>query len=540
MSRLRSARSRAIMLFTAGVALIGVALASLAPIQATASSHREAPLISGQPQYDNTDLYAFVSPDRPDTTTLIANWIPFEEPAGGPNFYKFATDARYDINIDTDGEGGADLTYRWTFKDRYRNGNTFLYNTGPVTSLHDKDLNFRQTYNLELVRRQGGVFQSSTTLLKDAPVAPSHVGRASIPDYAKLRDQAVRSLPGGAKVFAGQADDPFFLDLRVFDLLYGGNLSEVGDDTLRGYNVNTVALQVPSRLLHRDPKQPVIGVWTTTSRRGALSDYGQVSRLGMPLVNEVVIPSKDKDRFNASSPWKDAQFGKYVTNPELPKLIKAVYGIDAPAEPRNDLVQVFLTGVPGLNQPPNVRPAEMMRLNTAIAPSAAPKRLGVLDGDMAGYPNGRRLTDDVVDISLQVVEGELVGKKNDLGDSVDANDKAFGSTFPYVALPSSGSGEQTAMAQQRATTPQSTAPQGGTEQGNSQQGGAMQGGGPAASGGQGSQARDGMTQLNADNAASRASSDRLPQPVAAAIAAGALAMAAGVVLLARRRPRPVT
>ncbi len=496
MSRLQSARSRAVMLFVAGFALTGVALASLAPNQATASSHREAPLISGQPQYDNTDLYAFVSPDRPDTTTLIANWIPFEEPAGGPNFYKFATDARYDINIDPDGQGGADLTLRWTFKDHYRNPDTFLYNTGPVTSLDDGDLNFRQTYNLELVHRQNGVFRSSTTLLKDAPVAPSNVGRASMPDYGTLRDQAVRSLPGGGKVFAGQADDPFFLDLRVFDLLYGGDLSEVGNDTLKGYNVNTVAIQVPSKLLRKSDKQPVIGVWTSTSRRGALNDYQQVSRLGMPLVNEVVIPVKDKDRFNASSPWKDAQFGKYVTNPELPKLIQSVYGIPAPAEPRNDLVQVFLTGVPGLNQPPGVRPAEMMRLNTSIAPSAAPKRLGVLDGDTAGYPNGRRLTDDVVDISLQVVEGELVGKKNDLGDSVDSNDKAFGSAFPYVALPHSGSGETGTAAARPSAAPQSGAPQGGT-----QQGGAIGGGATAAT------------------------------------AAVALLMAAGVVLLARRRPR---
>jgi hypothetical protein len=529
------------MLFTTGVALVGVALASLAPMQATASSHREAPLISGQPQYDNTDLYAFVSPDRPDTTTLIANWIPFEEPAGGPNFYKFATDARYDINIDTDGQGGADLTYRWTFRDHYRNRGTFLYNSGPVTSLQDQDLNFRQTYDLQLVRRQNGVFQSATTLLSDAPVAPSRVGQASMPDYAKLRAEAVRSLPGGGKAYAGQADDPFFLDLRVFDLLYGGNLSEVGNDTLSDYNVNTVAVQVPSRLLRSSDRQPVIGVWTTTARRGAFGGYTQVSRLGMPLVNEVVIPLKDKDRFNASAPWKDARFASYVTNPELPKLIEAVYGIKAPAEPRDDLVQVFLTGVPGLNQPAAVRPAEMLRLNTAIRPSAAPKRLGVLDGDTAGFPNGRRLTDDVVDISLQVVEGELVGKKNDLGDAVDSNDKAFGSTFPYVALPHSGSGVPGATALRGAVTPR----------GDAGQGDAGQGGAAAAVGGQRSQARDaqardaqarrGLTQLNADNAASRASadrpgsSDRLPPLVVAVIAAGVLAMASGLVLLGRRR-----
>src|SRR6266699_4957681 len=509
MSRFRSARSRAAMLMVTGAVLAATAVASLAPTQAVAPRNREAPLISGQPKYDNTDLYAFVSPDRPDTTTLIANWIPFEDPAGGPNFYKFATDARYDVNIDTDGEGGADL-------------------------------NFRQTYDLQLVRRKGGVFQSSTTLLTNVPVAPSNVGRASMPDYATLRNQAVRSVPGGGKVFAGQADDPFFLDLRVFDLLYGGNLSEVGDDTLRGYNVNTVAIQVPSKLLRSNDEQPIVGVWTTTSRGSALSDFRQVSRLGMPLVNEVVIPRKDKDKFNASVPWKDAQFGRYVTNPELPRLIQSVYGIPAPAEPRNDLVQVFLTGVPGLNQPPKVRPAEMLRLNTSIAPSASPKRLGVLDGDTAGFPNGRRLTDDVVDISLQVVEGELLGKKNDLGDAVDGNDTPFGSAFPYVALPHSGSDVQSAAASKGSTPPGgATPPQGGTTQGAGQQGGATRGNGTATAGAgrQGSTARDGATQLNADNAASRASSDRLPLPVAAAIAAAMVATAAGGILLGRRLGR---
>jgi hypothetical protein len=548
MSRFRSARSRPVLRLAVAAALVGAMVVGLAPA-AGASSHREAPLISGQPQYDNTDVYAFVSPDRPDTTTLIANWIPFEEPAGGPNFYKFATDARYDINIDPDGEGGADLTYRFTFKDHWRNGNTFLYNTGPVRSLDDPNLNFRQTYDLELVRRHNGVFQSSTKILKDAPVAPSNVGKASMPDYATLRNQAIRSLPGGAKVFAGQADDAFFLDLRVFDLLYGGNLSEVGNDTLRGYNVNTVAIQVPSKLLRKRQDQPIIGVWSSTSRRGAFGEYQQVSRLGMPLVNEVVIPSKDKDRFNASSPWKDAQFLKYVTNPELPKLIKAVYGIGAPAEPRNDLVQVFLTGVPGLNQPPKVRPAEMLRLNTTIAPSASPKRLGVLDGDKAGYPNGRRLTDDVVDISLQVVEGELAGNPNDLGDGVDANDKPFGSSFPYVALPTSGSDVRPASqsskaapsagtTQPGAATPSTTTPQPGAMSDNGTQpgaamSGAMQNGATASSDGS-TEARDGMTQLNADNAASRVPSDQLSTPVAAALAAGMVLLAAAVVYLGRR------
>ncbi len=438
MSRSTAARTGAAVLLAASAALVAGGLASLTPGQAGASSHREAPLISGQPQYDNTDVYAFVSPDKPGTTTLVANWLPFEDPAGGPNFYKFATDARYDINIDNDGDSQTDLTYRLTFKDHYKSTNTFLYNTGPVRSLHDPNLNFTQTYDLTLIRRVHGGAVSAQRLASDVPVAPSNVGKASMPDYTALRTQAVRPLASGGQVFAGQADDPFFLDLRVFDLLYGGNLSEVGHDTLHGYNVQTVALQVPSKQLA--PTQPTIGIWSDTQRRTAAGGFTQVSRLGMPLVNEVVIPVKDKDKFNASIPWHDAQFGQYVTDPELPKLIQGIYKIPAPAAPRKDLVQVFLTGVPGLNQPPNARPAEMIRLNTSIPPSKDPQRLGVLAGDKAGYPNGRRLTDDVVDISLQVVEGKLLGAKiPPLGDAVNANDRAFGGTFPYVALPWSGS-----------------------------------------------------------------------------------------------------
>jgi Domain of unknown function (DUF4331) len=438
MSRFTATRAGVAVLLAAGAALTAGGLSSLAPGQAVASSHREAPLISGQPQYDNTDVYAFVSPDKPDTTTLVANWLPFEDPAGGPNFYKFATDARYDINIDNTGDSQTDLTYRWTFKDHYKSKNTFLYNTGPVRSLGDANLNFTQTYDLTLIKRVSGAAVSSQVLASDVPVAPSNVGKASMPDYATLRAQAVRPLSSGGQVFAGQADDSFFLDLRVFDLLYGGNLSEVGNDTLHGYNVQTIALQVPSKLLATT--QPTIGIWSDTQRRNAAGGYTQVSRLGMPLVNEVVIPLKDKDKFNASIPWNDAQFGQYVTDPELPKLIQGIYKIPAPKTPRNDLVQVFLTGVPGLNQPANVRPAEMIRLNTSIPPSKNPNRLGVIAGDKAGYPNGRRLADDVVDVSLQVVEGKLLGAKIPaLGDAVNVNDKAFGATFPYVALPWSGS-----------------------------------------------------------------------------------------------------
>ncbi|MFI6935120.1 DUF4331 domain-containing protein [Streptomyces sp. NPDC050287] len=420
-----------------GLAAAGVA--TLEPGAASASSHREAPLISGQPQYDNTDVYAFVSPDKPDTTTIVANWIPFEEPAGGPNFFPFAEDAQYDLHIDNDGDAQGDLLFRYTFKTHTKNQKTFLYNTGPVTSLDDPDLNVTQTYDIELIklRKQKVVYR--TKVADDVPVAPSNVGKASMPDYNTLRKQAVHKLTNGAQTFAGQADDPFFLDLRVFDLLYGGNLTEVGNDTLKGYNVNSIALQVPNDMITQSHEQPIVGVWSTTQRRNAQGYYSQVSRLGNPLVNEVVNPLKDKDKFNASAPWDDGQFLKNVTNPELPKLIEAIYKIKAPAEPRNDLVDVFLKGVKGLNQPPYVRPSEELRLNTSIKPAASPKRLGVLDGDNAGFPNGRRLTDDVIDASLQVVEGELLGAKNDLGDAVDKNDKNFEHAFPYVALPTEGS-----------------------------------------------------------------------------------------------------
>ncbi|MFF9625862.1 DUF4331 domain-containing protein [Streptomyces griseosporeus] len=420
-----------------GLAAAGVA--ALAPGEASASSHREAPLISGTPQYDNTDVYAFVSPDKPDTTTIVADWIPFEEPAGGPNFYTFAEDAQYDLHIDNDGDAQGDLLFRYTFKTHVKNKNTFLYNTGTVDSLDDPDLNVTQTYDVDLLKLKHQHVMSRTKLADDVPVTPSNVGKASMPDYAKLRHQAVHETAGGASTFAGQADDPFFLDLRVFDLLYGGNLSEVGNDTLKGYNVNTIALQVPNHMIAESMHQPVVGIWSTTQRRNAHGDWTQVSRLGNPLVNEVVNPQKDKDRFNASAPRDDARFLPNVTEPELPKLIEAIYKIKAPATPRNDLVDVFLKGVEGLNQPPHVRPSEQLRLNTSIKPAMHPKRLGVLDGDNAGFPNGRRLTDDVIDASLQVVEGELVGAKNDLGDAVDKNDKEFEKAFPYVALPTEGS-----------------------------------------------------------------------------------------------------
>ena len=449
MTRSRFAKQRAVALLASGGLVATAGLAGLGPTTATASSHREAPMIAGLPQYDNTDVYAFRSPDRQDTVTLVANWLPFQEPAGGPNFYPFANDAHHDIHIDNDADAKPDITFRWTFKDHYRNKNTFLYNTGPVTSLNDKDLNFYQTYRL--VRIAGG---KTKVLVKNARVAPSNVGEASMPDYAKLRNEATKTF-GKIRSFTGQAEDPFFLDLRVFDLLYGGDLSEVGDDTLQGFNVNSVALQVPRKMLTRQvaapsrlpdtgvrkaTPDPVVGIWSTTSQKSIGGKHVQVSRLGNPLVNEVVIPLKLKDAFNASKPTQDVAALKYVTNPELPRLIEAVYDIPAPKTPRKDLVSVFLTGVKGLNMPKGkITPSEQLRLNTSTPVTANPDRLGVIGGDVQGFPNGRRLGDDVVDIALQVVEGELVGSPNDLGDGVDNNDTAFGNNFPYLALPVSGS-----------------------------------------------------------------------------------------------------
>ncbi|MEV4561587.1 DUF4331 domain-containing protein [Kitasatospora sp. NPDC049285] len=471
------------------------ALAGLAPGVGHASSHREAPLIAGDPRADNTDVYAFVSPDKPDTVTLVANWIPFEEPNGGPNFYPFADDARYTIKIDSDGDGKPDTTYTWTFTNHYRDdANQFLYNTGVVKSVDDATLNFRQTYTLTVTCPDG----STKTLLKDAPVAPSNVGKASMPDYGSLRKQAVVDLPGGGQSFAGQADDPFFLDLRVFDLLYGGNLKESGHDTLTGYNVNTIALQVPKKdlaLKGDAERNPVIGVWSTTERKGAVvadkggegkpSDKGgegkpgadkggegkpdagwrQVSRLGNPLVNEVVVPLKYKDAFNALTPDKDhtvTPVVEEVKDPIVPKLVQSIYGIPAPAAPRNDLVEIFLTGLCKACGPVQADlnsqllnkdvkkdgfvPSEELRLNMGVAPTDAPNRLGVLAGDLAGFPNGRRLADDVVDITLQAAEGAAqtgtLVPALAAGDGVNANDHAFGHHFPYVALPNTAAVNQ--------------------------------------------------------------------------------------------------
>ena len=446
---------------------LGLAMSTLAPTSGEASSHREAPFTSSEPQVDNTDVYAFTSPDAPQTVTLISNWIPFEEPAGGPIFYPFADKTRYDIKVSNDGDASAEIIYRWVFRNELlKPKSQFLYNDGPVTSLTDPNLLFRQRYNLKKIDL-GGRRREVTSLVRNALAAPSDVGQASMPCYEDLRTQATVATSDGGKTYAGQGDDPFFLDLRVFDLLYGGDFSEAGDDTLAGFNTNVLALQVPKTEVVKNgnitANNSVIGVWSTASRRSAkVSDpqtgavsfrgkFAQLSRLGNPLVNEVVVPTGLKDYFNASRPPKDEQFLAAVNEPILPKVVEAVYGIEEPdSDPnkagiqRDDLISVFLTGIEGLTQPDNVEPSEMLRLNLSTPPCepgtcAEYSPLGVIGGDNAGFPNGRRLADDVIDIALQVFEGELIGNPNDLADGVNTNEKAFGNTFPYVGLPHRGS-----------------------------------------------------------------------------------------------------
>ncbi|HYZ07314.1 MAG TPA: DUF4331 domain-containing protein [Pseudonocardiaceae bacterium] len=467
-SRRPALRRRVGVAFLATGTAMATAALTLLP-SASASSHREAPLIANLPAVDNTDVYAFTSPDAQDTVTVIANWAPFSEPNGGPNFYPWAAGAHYDINIDSDGDALPNQTYRWIFETQdLRGTDTFLYNNGPVESLDDENLLFRQTYDLIVIDEDG----NEETLLDDADVAPSNVGPASMPDYQALVNQATVDLPGGGKSFTGQADDAFFLDLRVFDLLYGGDLSEIGQDTLAGYNTNTIALQVPKSelALSNDAEaNPVIGVWSDTEQQTLnlapageselTGDHVQISRLGQPLVNEVVIPTGLKDAFNGITPAQDADIQPVVDrvlDPEVPKLVEAIYGIPAPAAPRNDIFEIFLTGIYNdesnpqdeipvdLNSqllntdvdPEAFRPSEMTRLNMSIPVTEEPNRLGVLGGDLQGFPNGRRLTDDVVDIEIQALEGAVrtgqIVQPLAGGDAVDVNDVPFLESFPYV------------------------------------------------------------------------------------------------------------
>jgi Domain of unknown function (DUF4331) len=433
---------------------LGALFALSAPLLSLASSHREAPDIAGSPRVDGTDLYLFRSyePGRQNFVTVLANYIPFQDPFGGPNFYQLDSDAVYAININNDGSAQADLSFQFRFKNTLKklavpaggqNIPVPVLNIGPVDKT-GKTLNVTESYTVTVVRRGP---RSSANLAENATLGGTlffkpvdNIGEKSIPDYSSYANNFLYeiSIPGcttPGRVFVGQRKEGFVVNVgEIFDLV---NTNPVGPrdgepNSLSHKNVTSIALELPIGCV-TNGKDPVIGAWTTSSvpkldqeqtqdqvwqdSEGHL--LRQVSRLAQPLVNEAVIGLPDKDRFNGSNPLQDSQFLRYVTNPTLPVLLNTLFGNAAltPATPRNDLVSVFLTGVKGLNQPQTVRPAELMRLNTSIAPTAPASQndLGVLGGDLAGFPNGRRPYDDVTTIELRVLMGALCGKTGTCG-----------------------------------------------------------------------------------------------------------------------------
>lgn len=374
------------------------------------------------------------------------------------------------MKVDNTGDGVEDVAYRWQFRNTFRNPASFLYAVPPVNAIGDKNLNFVQTYDLYRERYTGGKLVKTHRIAHDVPVAPDNVGPKTMPDYAAVAAGAVKGLPAGGKTFVGPVDDPFFVDLgAVFDginidkpgrpLIGLGNQGG-GKDDVSGFNVHAFALQVPAAEVTRDGRpvgsasapNAVVGVWATTERKAikvtrghAKERWVQVSRLGNPLINEVVIPIGKKDLYNATSPRDDLQnFGANALAPEPAKILNALFGLGIKETGRTDVVQALLTGVPGLTQiAPNAVPADTLKLNLGVPAAAKPNRFGVLAGDTAGFPNGRRLADDVTDIELRVIAGALLnpeqgGKQIPLGDGIDTNEKPFRSEFPYVALPDSG------------------------------------------------------------------------------------------------------
>jgi hypothetical protein len=451
-----------------------VLAAALAAAPAAASSHREAPAISTDPVADNTDVYFFRDPVDPSRLVLIGNWIPLEEPAGGPNFYHFEPNIRYEFNVDWDGDAVEDVVYRFTFTRNVRNGGTFLQNTGPVASPTDTAQNVYYTYRVEKCLGPSPGQASCTVIGNDLVEAPNNVGPKSFPSgYGKGSriETTVYDIDENGKVFVGQRAEGFYLDLgMIFDLInfrpgtlpgdHGG-----GVNTTAGYNVHSIALSVPIQNLTANHTAPtdasdpnaIVSMWSSTwrlrtttlssdgSTPSVSGDWVQVSRLGNPLVNEVVIPLGEKDHFNATYPVDDlANFGQYVLNSELAGILNALFGISVPANPRTDLL-ALVQGIPGLTQRPGEVISDQLRLNTAIFPTPvyAVNRLGVLAGDNSGFPNGRRPYDDTIDIALRVVAGVLnpdfnISPNNALGDGVDANDTPFLTVFPYIGTPQQG------------------------------------------------------------------------------------------------------
>jgi hypothetical protein len=500
------------------VAAIG---AAILPLTAFGSSHREAPFITTRPKVDGTDLYMFNSyePGRAGFVTLIANYQPFENPQGGPNYYTMDPAALYEISIDNTGSGKEALTFQFRFTT-VDNGLTVpvgklsipvpLSNIGPISASSTAAQNVAETYTLTLVRgdRRTGTVEpvtdastGSTTFNKPF----DNIGAKSIANYPAYAATFIRTIniPGCStpgRVFVGQRQDGFVVNLgETFDLVNikypvtqlapaGVNARNLAPNSLADYNVTSIALEVAASCLTAGT-DPVIGAWTTASMRqaavlnpqpqspnsvasvGAVAAatgpavqggaWSQVSRLGMPLVNELVIGLPDKDLFNASSPSGDAQFADYVTNPSLPVLLQVLFGsagVLAPnVYPRTDLVAAFLTGIKGVNQPQSVTPAEELRLNTstAVTPIVSQNDLGVLGGDLSGFPNGRRPIDDVVDIELRVAMGVLLtpydggptdpDPKSDASRQLGYTDGAepspanYLTTFPYLNTPLAGS-----------------------------------------------------------------------------------------------------
>jgi hypothetical protein len=450
------------------------------------SSHREAPEISKDPVADSTDVYAFVSPDRPHTVTLIANYVPLQTPAGGPNFYEFGEDVLYEIHIDTNGNAEPDITYQFRFTTQVGNPDTFLYNTGVITSLSSPAWNRKQFYSVTRVDRWG-VHQLGSGLASP----PCNIGPLSTPNYATaLAQPAVHWLSDGSKVFAGQRAEGFYVDLgSIFDLLNLrpiqelnvfakalGLMSAAGVNSTEFLNVHSIALQVDIHKITAR-KRPIIGVWTTASRRrvGIRDEHGgdwtwsgpetQVSRLGNPLINEVVIPMGKKDFWNTQHPVHDKQFAQFVAQPELAGLIATIYAPNFPnlqaavtaGTVRADLEAILLTGipagiVPGFTNFTGSVQADLLRLNTSIPPATKKtlNPLGVIGGDLAGFPNGRRVFDDVVTVELRAIAGATLP----LVDPSFTPDAAVGAItdgltdtspggpyltqFPYLGVPYDG------------------------------------------------------------------------------------------------------
>jgi hypothetical protein len=449
------------------------------------SSHREAPAISKDPVADNTDTYAFVSPDDPGTVTIIANYLPLEAPFGGPNFFEFGSDVRYRINVDNDGDGDADIVYEFAFQTDVANPNSFLYNTGPIDSIGSANWNRKQFYSV--TRITPGQRQ---VLASNLACPPCNVGVLSTPNYDALAAQAVHSIGGGRAVFAGQRLEGFYVDLgSIFDLgnlrpfqnlhVLGSSLQAMaGVNGTNDFSVHSIALKVPKQDLTRngsgpsDPMSPgsVIGVWASASRQAAVVHDGdwsneqqagewlQVSRLGNPLFNEVLVGMGFKDQWNALPPSADKRFVGGVQHPELATLLPVLYPGVFPnlakyTAPRADLVAILLTGipsgiVPGFQNFTGNTLADMLRLNLALPPSGNPSALGILGGDLAGFPNGRRVFDDVVSVELRAIAGvtiPLIDKTftpdkaaSLVTDGLDQTSTRYLSQFPYLGTPQGG------------------------------------------------------------------------------------------------------